>query len=126
VRTVDATELEARRRSLLAELGRIRSSDAKGFLVDLNHFLEEAGLTNVKARWRGDDPCAFTATGEFQGDSADVEAGLLIALGDDVAYDEAIAAVTTSSDGVHVSFLTWATELGVASVCIDLSRSLET
>jgi hypothetical protein len=123
VRTVDATELEVRRRSLLAELGRIRSSNAKGFLADLDRFIAEAGITKLETRWRGDDRCAFMATGAFDGDPAAVAAGVLAVLGEEVAYDEAIAAVTASPDSVHVSFLTWATDLGVASVCVDLTRS---
>jgi hypothetical protein len=63
------------------------------------------------------------ATGAFDGDPAAVAAGVLAVLGEEVAYDEAIAAVTASPDSVHVSFLTWATDLGVASVCVDLTRS---
>jgi hypothetical protein len=129
MKPVDAPEFEALRRNVLRRYGRIRSSDAKGFLVDLDRALVNSGLTKVKARWRGDPDWGFTATAEYPGAPEETTASVLNCLVDDVAYGDveaatpfAGAAVVAVGDSVQVLFVTWHPDIGAASVRVDLSR----
>ncbi|MEX1171666.1 MAG: hypothetical protein WEG56_03530 [Chloroflexota bacterium] len=123
---IDEPQFEVVRRSMLRQLGRMSSQNAKGFVIELDYVLEgDAGLADVSIKWRGGDDGLFTAAGQFAGDAASAATRLLAAL-IDVAYavDQAIATSSVTDDRVLVSFATWSPGIGVATVRIEAhSRS---
>jgi hypothetical protein len=119
---LDVRQFEAIRRSMLRSFGRMSSRDAKGFIIDLDRALEGAGLGGLTVKWRGGDDGLFTATGQFDGDPAAWPARMLAAL-EDLGYEDSAATVDVSSGAVHISFATWAPEIGLATVRIDAQPS---
>ena len=111
------------RRIALKAVGRITSSNAKGFLLDLDHALDGAGILGLKVRWRGDEDCGFTVEGRFAGDPDVTARDIVAALAENVSYGDGrdAATVRTSADSVQVSFHTWNADTGMATVCIEIT-----
>jgi hypothetical protein len=129
MKPVDAPEFAALRRKVLRHYGRIRSADARGFLIDLDQALEKSGLSKVKARWRGDPDWGFTATAEYPGTPEEAISSVLSCLIDDVAYSDvepatpfASASIDRVGPTIQVLFVTWHPDIGAASVRVDLTR----
>jgi hypothetical protein len=119
VKPVDTKEFEAVRRSMLLAFGRMTSRAARGFIIDLQNAIEDAGLDPTTVKWRGGDDALFTATGYF-GETPSAWAALMLVALDDLAYaDGGIATVDVSSDSVRVQFATWAPTIGLATVRMD-------
>lgn len=119
MKPVDTEQFEAVRRSMLRAFGRMTSGNAKGFIIDLQNAIEDAGLDPTTVKWRGGDDALFTATGQFDKTPSARAAFKLVTL-DDLAYrDGGIATIDVSSDSVRVQFATWAPTIGLATVRID-------
>ena len=118
MKMTNAREFETERKLALARLGRISSSTAHGFIIDLQLALDRAGLTHSTIKWRGGEDGLFTATGRFDGESSEWATKALAAL-DYELYDDGVATVELSPAAVHISAATWAPELGLATVLID-------
>jgi hypothetical protein len=123
VKLVDEVAFAEIRRVALKAVGRITSSNAEGFIIDLDYALENAGILDLKLRWRGDDDCGFTALGRSKDDPEVTARRIVAVLADKVTYGDGhdAAAVTSSAERVRVSFLTWTADIGVAIVCIDVT-----
>ena len=121
MKDIDNERFERLRRSKLREFGRMTSSDADGFIINLDHALETiARLGAVRCKWRGEEDGLFTATGTFQGDSSQVAGRIRLSF-DDLAYgpDQAVATMSVSAGHVSASFATWADRIGLATVRLD-------
>lgn len=125
MKLVERNEFEAEREAIRARMARISWQEGQGFQLDLDYALTDwDDLSSVQVTWRGEDECVFAASGEFQGDAAEVERKLLAVLDEKCIYSEGggVASVAASADRLRVSFLTWTTRIGFVTACIDFVR----
>lgn len=125
MKLVDEVAFAETRRMALKEQGGVTPSNAEGFLLDLDYALEGAGLLDLKVSGGGGDDCGFTAVGQFAGNPEETAREIVALLAEKVTYGDGREAATVSSSAGHlrVSFLTWAPEIGVATVCIELTAA---
>ena len=123
MQTVDAARFETVRRSMLRQFGRISSRNAHGFIINLQVALDRAGMIKPEIKWRGGDDGLFTAAGQFEGEPKDWASVALAELDDELTYEGAgVVSVDMSSAQVQISFATWDSEIGLATVRIDALR----
>jgi len=125
MKTVPDDKFVQLRRSALAQLPPIAGRNADGFMLDVQYALEgKAGLARVRVKKTGDLDCRFRATAGFGGNLEEATWRILSALEEDIGYAEAedVASISTAPDLVQISYLTWATEIGVVTLWIEATR----